>query len=369
MANPKEFKKIARFYRIRRAAVTIIILSLVLGLIYPALADGFNDIYPFINGILIGVLGGTIISMLEFYIFNEANKKINFISLVIIKVLTYSIVFTVLVLGIVMISRGFKYGYSSLSEMYHSKEFDHFLYNEDLTLILSYTFIFTILIIFFKEISRKLGREVLFNFITGKYYKPRKEERIFMFLDINDSTTIAENMNELEFHTFVNMFFKDISDAILFTRGKVYQYVGDEVIVSWSMLDGIKDANCVYAYLYALQSIQKESDKYKKKFGFVPSFKAALHCGNVIRGEIGDVKSEIVFHGDVMNTTSRIESLCGKVNESLLISEILVKNFPLSYRKYFNYKGSFELRGKENKVKIFCLADNTKTYLDLDQQN
>lgn len=363
MANPKQFIKMARWNKIRRAAVMILFLCLVLGLIYPAFADGFGSIYPFINGILIGLIGGTIIFLFEFYIFRNSNRKLNFIPLVIVKGVTYTLVFTLLVISVVMVSRGIEYGYHGFSEMYYSPEFRHFLFEEDLQVILTYTLLFTLIILFTKEISRKLGRDVLSNFITGKYYHPQREERIFMFLDLNDSTTIAENISALEFHTFVNMFFKDISESILFTQGEIYQYVGDEVIISWTMKKGIRDANCIYTYLYALQSIEKVSDRYLSQFGIVPKFKAALHCGHVIRGEVGDVKSEIVFHGDVMNTTARIEGLCNKLDESLLVSNDLYQNFPVQVREHFILKGEFELKGKENKMKVYALKDSTINYL------
>lgn len=363
MANPKQIVKIARWARIRQAAIYILILCLTLGLIYPAFADGFSSVYPFVNGVFIGLFGGIIIFLLEYYVFHNSNKRLNFIPLVVVKVVTYSIVFTLLVITVVMISRGIQYNHHGFIEMYNGPEFRHFLYQEDLKVILSYTLLFTVIIIFTKEISKKLGREVLTNFITGKYYHPVREERIFMFLDLKDSTTIAENLNVLEFHNFVNRFFKDITESILFTKGEVYQYVGDEIVISWTMKKGIREANCIYMYLYALQAIEKGSKYYLDHFGIVPQFKAALHCGHVIRGEVGDIKSEIVFHGDVMNTTSRIEGLCNKLDEALLVSSDLYQNFPLLVRDQFILKGDFELKGKENKMKVYALKDSTISYL------
>jgi adenylate cyclase len=38
----------------------------------------------------------------------------------------------------------------------------------------------------------------------------------------------------------------------------------------------------------------------------VPEFKGALHGGNVVVSEVGKYKSEIAYHGDVLNTTSRM---------------------------------------------------------------
>ena len=89
-------------------------------------------------------------------------------------------------------------------------------------------------------------------------------------------------------------------------------------------------------------------------FNVYPSFKAAYHCGPIVTGEIGDIKSEIVFHGDVVNTTSRIERLCSRLNEKVLISKDLMEKVPL-YRDRFQLVGSFELRGKKSSTEVFGL--------------
>ena len=117
----------------------------------------------------------------------------------------------------------------------------------------------------------------------------------------------------------LNDFFIDVTDSILYTKGEIYQYVGDEVVITWPTMKGLKNANCLRAVFYAQQHILSRSDKYIKKYGMIPEFKAALHCGEIIHGEVGHMKTEIAFHGDVINTTARLERLCSKLNEKVLI--------------------------------------------------
>lgn len=363
MPNATYLVKIAKWKRIKKSVLFIFTLSLIFGLIYPAFADGFGSIYPFFNGIAIGVIGGISISFIEFFVFIRPKKRMNFLSLVLAKALIYSLIFTILVLTVILVSRGIQFGYSNIVDAYYGSEFQHFLYEEDLKFILTYALSLTILIIFIKEISKKVGREVLVNFISGKYYRPKTEDRIFMFLDINDSTTIGERLNGHDYHSFVNEFFKDIGESIITTKGEVYQYIGDEVVVSWSMKKGIKDANCLYTYFYARQTIKRMSEKYLKRFGVVPAFKASIHCGPVIRGEVGDIKSEIVFSGDVLNTTSRIEGLCRSLREPLLISQQLLEKLPDFIKKSFVSKGSFDLKGKEKEFQVYALANNKLNFI------
>ncbi|MBK7871554.1 MAG: hypothetical protein IPJ74_13215 [Saprospiraceae bacterium] len=44
----------------------------------------------------------------------------------------------------------------------------------------------------------------------------------------------------------------------------------------------------------------------------MPRFSASFHSGRVITGEIGDIKSQIVYHGELLYQLSVIEKLHGK---------------------------------------------------------
>ena len=83
------------------------------------------------------------------------------------------------------------------------------------------------------EISDKYGPGGLRNLIRGRYHKPRKENRIFLFLDINESTTIAEKIGHEKYFNMLHDFFADITDPIISNWGHIYQYVGDEVVICW----------------------------------------------------------------------------------------------------------------------------------------
>jgi len=65
-------------------------------------------------------------------------------------------------------------------------------------------------------------------------------------------------------------------------------------------------------------------NKYLDLYGVYPEFKAGLHAGKVVVTWIGDIKKEIVYHGDVLNTTSRLEAECNRYNQTLLVSEFIL---------------------------------------------
>ncbi|HEY0678102.1 MAG TPA: adenylate/guanylate cyclase domain-containing protein [Chitinophagaceae bacterium] len=205
------------------------------------------------------------------------------------------------------------------------------------------------------QINSKFGQSNFWNIIRGKYNRPKEERKIFMFLDINSSTTIAEQLGDERYHSFLKDFFADITAPILDNKGSIYQYVGDEVVISWEYADGIEDEHCVKCFFDMKMHIQKKKMKYIKKYGLVPSFKAGIHCGKVIAGEVGIIKRDITYSGDVLNTTSRILNKCGEFKEEVIASSELLA--ALQYTKSYITKslGAIKLKGKSREVVLNSL--------------
>jgi adenylate cyclase len=207
------------------------------------------------------------------------------------------------------------------------------------------------------QISSKFGQEAFGNILRGKYNIPREENRIFMFLDLNSSTAIAEQLGNEKYHDLLKDFFADIANPILETKGEIYQYVGDEVVVAWKHEDGIKDNQCVRCFFDIKTQIEDKKDKYLQRYGIVPSFKAGIHCGKVVAGEVGTVKRDITYSGDVLNTTSRILSMCKQFNAEVISSADLLAELCLSDHEYVAQPlGSIKLRGKEKEMLLSALS-------------
>lgn len=224
------------------------------------------------------------------------------------------------------------------------------------------TLFFWLIIIFLTnlllDVNEKYGAGVLRQLVMGKYHHPREEERIFMFLDMKGSTGIAERIGHIQFFELLNDFFKDITDPILFTRGSIYQYIGDEVIVVWKIPNGVKNGNCIRCYYNIRAAINRKAAEYKSKYGVVPDFKAGIHCGKVTIGEIGVLKRDIVFSGDVLNTTSRMQSMCNYFGVKLLISKRLLDRIGLPPNYLDTRKiGNISLKGKTKKVVLYTIEE------------
>lgn len=243
------------------------------------------------------------------------------------------------------------------SETYKDKIEFIFSTPENIFRFLLIILIISFLINYIKLTSRIIGQRVLINYMLGKYYKPQAEERLFMFIDINSSTALAEKMGPEKYHHMLNNFFRDISPAIAKTKGEIYQYVGDEVVVTWLMKDGIKKNNCVRCFFEIEKSLGKLRSEYEKTFGMRPDFKAGLHGGNVITAEVGQLKSDIVYHGDVVNTTERILNQCIPLHRKILVSEYVTRKLNLLPYYEAEFINTMRLKGREAEISLYSIKE------------
>jgi adenylate cyclase len=232
-----------------------------------------------------------------------------------------------------------------------------FLTSPDQVILVVYALVIYGLFVFFLQINQLLGEGVLWKFIRGKYHKPREEERIFMFLDMTSSTTIAEQLGHVRFYTLLDELFHEISQPVLQTGAEIYQYVGDEVVLTWDVKHGLKNSNCLKSFFLFQEILLRKSEDYFKDFGVKPAFKAGLHFGKVVSAQIGDLKREIVYNGDVLNTTARIRDECSKYQRDCLVSGVLMNR--LQQKNGFKWEriDTVILRGKEIEVELFSVMD------------
>ncbi len=241
-----------------------------------------------------------------------------------------------------------------------------FIGSFNLVLLSNYLFWLTITLmtILFLFIRDKFGPVEFVNFLKGKYLRPKREERVFMFTDLKSSTAIAERLGEERYFNFLNDTFSIATPGILATKGEIYQYVGDEIVISWILKNGLSKANCINCFYKMTSLLKDKSDYFEKKYQTQPEFKAGLHFGHVITGEMGIVKREIVYSGDVLNTASRIQSICNKMNVDILISNELVKKIKQSYiHRKIKVIGNINLRGKQEKIELITLLSTQEDVL------
>lgn len=300
---------------------------------------------------------GLILAAFEVFYFTDRFKKKPFVYAILIKSLFYITGMVMFIFLITLFEFLSKEGFSIENMKLFTGDFFENILMVLLTGFLPWAPVFLISIIFL-QVSDKYGQGVFLKFMSGKYHSPKEETRIFMFLDLKSSTSIAEALGSIKYFELISDFFYDATDAIIENKGEIYQYVGDEIVISWNIKNGLKNSNCLNCFFDIYDAVRKNSDTYQSKYGLVPSFKAGLHYGEVTVGEIGVVKREIIFTGDVLNTTSRIQELCNKYNQKMIVSKDLIDLIKLDDNLITDEIGQLNLRGRSAPIVLFSVKKN-----------
>ena len=324
----------------------ICLLTCIAGIIYQLINES-NLNY---NSVLIGLPLGLVFGSLELFVlprFEMRFRQWSFTKMLLFKTLLYTSVIYMVTITLTIIG-GYVEGRSW-------SELPSHLVSADSLILIMYTLVIYGLLVFFLQINHLLGQGILWKFISGKYHRPREEERIFMFLDMKSSTTIAEQLGHTLFYTLLNELFHEISEPVLQTKAEIYQYVGDEVVLTWKIKDGLENSNCLKAFFMFRESIAGNGENYFRNFGVKPEFKAGLHFGKVISAQIGDLKKEIIYNGDVLNTTARIQNECNKYQRDCLVSGTLMAQLQCANGFEWEWLDRVALRGKETEVELFSV--------------
>ena len=311
--------------------------------------DKVGNFRPTFNGLFIGLFVGIAIGICEEFLFLGRFRSKTYMFLLLFRTLVYSFVFAFFILFVNSSTKFLTKNLSFQASIYSS------LFEENYFRDLLITIIFASGMIALLQIRRLHKPGDLIKYVTGKYHQPEEVDKIFLFIDLKSSTTIAEKLGNLRYSEFLIDYFDDMTDAILMSKAEVYQYIGDEIVLTWSFAEGIKDAKCIHCFFDMRNIMELNKKNYLKKYGVYPEFKAAIHTGKVSVTWIGTIKKEIVYHGDVLNTTARIQEKCKDYEQYFLISGYMLENLKLPEYLKTEYVGEYQLKGKMEKVKLFGL--------------
>lgn len=298
----------------------------------------------FILGLIIGVQVYSYIYLYESFL-KPRIRYLNFLIIMLMNAVVYVLIIVFSVLVSLFVINGFNLQFilQNYPEIILSKTM---LYGTIFGFVLSFFFSS------YSMFNTLLGKNFLLKIFTGRYHQPFEEERVFMFLDVKSSTSIAEQLGHKKFLSLLNDFFYDLAEPVAATSGEIYKYVGDEAIITWKMKYASGRDLPVRCFFLLKKRIGDEREKYLKKYGLVPEFKAAIHGGVVVTGEMGFIKKEIAYLGDVLNTTSRIESKCNEFGHNLIVSDAMLHKMKPGNEIVTQSLGEVTLRGKEKPLSI-----------------
>jgi class 3 adenylate cyclase len=233
---------------------------------------------------------------------------------------------------------------------------------DDLPRIVGIAFTVSLLVGAIFELRRLVGGRVLGSFLLGTYHRPKREQRIVMFLDIQSSTALAERMGELRVHDLITEFFFDIDRPIAEHGGEVHAYAGDGVIITWPLSDdSTRNARALVCFFAAEDRMAELTPAYLAEFGVAPRFHAGVHAGPVVISECGDAKRQIAYFGDTMNVAARLCDHCKSAEEALLVSADLLHAAAVPRGLAVGTGANIALRGRQAPVETYAVRRNAPT--------
>lgn len=291
--------------------------------------------------ILIGApIMGIISGMVQILIEEHSYKRVSLQKLLVLRII-YVLVFLVSIISLTYLIYGKNLSYAEFA--FEPGSLSAYLYIVSVDI-----FMFCL-----RQVNLFLGSNNLWKLFSGKFYSPREEERIFMFLDLESSTQHAERLGHVQYSKMIQDCFNDLG-VVAKNDAEIYQYVGDEAILTWELEYGLKNQNCLNAFFNFKNQLERKKEYYLHEYNCYPHFKAGINSGIVTVTEVGKFKKEIAYHGDTINTAARIQNKCNELQQELVISEDL--HSMLMHEDFlFDQLGSIELRGKQKSVGLFAV--------------
>jgi len=323
--------------------------GLAFGLLYNTLFYPRTPV-EYLEAGTIGVLLGVGAGLAEQTALGRWLQRGSFLRAVLARTAAYSVLVALmlaLVLSIEPASQGTCSYFGCLDEYVRSPQFLR-------DLLFSTAFVF--FAAFAAHVVLLVGTRNFGRLLVGRYRRPRELRATFMFVDIRDSTRLAEELGHERFSALLRDFFAAVSGAIHHAKGEVYQYIGDEVVIVWP---GSRAAGqWVSCFNDMRQAVEAERQTFEREYGCVPEFKAGVHTGEAVVTEIGTLQRAHAYHGDVLNTAARIQAKCNEVGFDLLASREALSAVNRQQLEGFVPMGALPLRGKAQPVEVFGLAES-----------
>ncbi|OUR94549.1 hypothetical protein A9Q87_02635 [Flavobacteriales bacterium 34_180_T64] len=299
---------------------------------------------------LVSLIAGLTFGSVQYYDDFVIRRKSSFITTLFKSFISHLIIMSFLY-GLIFLA-------IKLSKINSNLEFSHFIRSPLIIINFIYSLIINAIIVIIIHLNKLLGRGNLLKLLTGKFYRPKEEYRVFMFIDLQSSTEIAERLGHISYSKLIQDCFYDLS-VFEKSKAEIYQYVGDEAVLTWKFHKNTSLNTLIGAFFQYKKEFELKSKYYMSEYGVVPIFKAGMHLGEVTVVEVGSLKREIAYHGDTLNITSRIQAQCKVFEKEFLISQTLFD--VIDDKSRFEYETLKEvlLRGKKESTMLISVSKKT----------
>ncbi|MGQ0512583.1 MAG: adenylate/guanylate cyclase domain-containing protein [Betaproteobacteria bacterium] len=327
-----------------RLYLRIVAVSATVGLLYGAFLSrqGLAVWTSMGMGVLNGAGIAGCIGAIEIYVLREGSTmkrllRLPFLAVVLLKTAAYAAIVSLFIVGL-----PWAFGAAPLER--HAG-----------LVAIGFSMAMTLIVVVTLQAAGLVGRRTFRNLVLGRYRRPRAERRFFLFVDVVGSTAIAERLGAMQAHLFLASVFSATAEAIAAARGEIYQYVGDEIVVTWTEEEGLPSARPLRCLADMRAALAAAAPEFRARFGAEPELRAALHLGEVIAGEVGEQRRAIVYHGDVMNTASRLEQATRDAGVRFIVSDAALSALGRPADYACRDLGELELRGRREAIRAWAV--------------
>lgn len=228
-----EIMNLKQALRTKRLWIMLIVISLVSGAfgafystIFYAEPDRLNLMRGFRTGFAIAFLTAGFELFFVGSLRNGWLRKLPFLGALIARILIITILIRIALISNELLSNLVRGGRFTFEEDF---------YNQMRDTLVSFSIVVVFVII--AQFSSLLGFRRFVNLLMGRYFRPVREQRAFLFVDLKNSTGLALKLGDVRFHEYLSQFFFEADQAIVSTGGEIVSYIGDAVIVTWPLSD------------------------------------------------------------------------------------------------------------------------------------
>jgi adenylate cyclase len=193
----------------------------------------------------------------------------------------------------------------------------------------------------------------------------RRERTVsILVVDIRGYTRLSEVIPADELSDILSRWFNKASEIIQQRRGSIDKFIGDAVMAFWLQDPDHAADDHVLGPLEAAHEVVRLARSYGREIcASYPELHFDVGCGvstgRATVGNIGlDARRDFTVTGDCVNVAFRIESLCGDLKRSILLTEGIRDAAGDGF--VFEDLGHHTCKGKADPVRVFALASSSE---------
>ncbi|MCW8885249.1 MAG: adenylate/guanylate cyclase domain-containing protein [Motiliproteus sp.] len=190
----------------------------------------------------------------------------------------------------------------------------------------------------------------------GRYQEPAQKQVAFLFLDVVGSSRMTEQIGDTKTQKLIAELFFEVAVIVERLGGDVHRYIGDEMVVTWELSDKTPMPDILGCLSQIYETVESHREENLLRHQTWVNVRAGLNAGSVLVSEIGDLKRELVYFGDSINTAASLQNQCKIEGTRVLISNVLYKLLEPSPRLKAESLGLLSIKGKQRQIDTVSLT-------------